>query len=497
MQWITNQASQYKDRIAIREDGKAYTYDDLVRAAGKVATFLLAGTEDLRSARIAYMVNPGIDYVAVQWGIWQAGGVAVPICLSYPQEAIRYYLEDSDAEMIICSKDYLDLLLPLTAQLAIRIAETEQAMKGSGTDPVLPKIEVNRDAMILYTSGTTDKPKGVVSTHANIICQITTLVEAWAWSREDQIISFLPLHHVHGIINVVGCALWSGACVHFMLGFDPSGVFDLILKEKLTVFMAVPTIYYKLIQYFNNLDPEVQQKLKKKFSRFRLMVSGSAALPVTVLDHWKVITGHTLLERYGMTEMGMAISNPLHGARKAGYIGFPLPGVDVRLIDDKGMPVPEGQAGEIQIRGPNVFREYWRKPVATREAFTPDGWFRTGDIAVIEKEYYKILGRNSVDIIKSGAYKISALEIEEALRTIEGVKDTAVVGLPDEEWGEIIAAAIQSPRLGAGDIPAIKADLLRKLPGYKLPRIYRFVAELPRNAMGKVVKQEVKTIFNT
>jgi len=495
MTFIIQQAIQFKGRVAIREGIKAFTYDELILRAGKVATFLLRGKDDLGSARIAYMVNPGIAYVAVQWGIWQAGGVAVPLSLNHPEEAVRYYLRDSGAEVVICSPEYVKSLQPLASGMQLNLTDTEKVLEDQDLKPFFPRIEGQRDAMILYTSGTTDKPKGVVSTHANIRSQITTLVEAWEWSSEDQIISFLPLHHVHGIINVVGCALWSGACVHFMPEFDPSGVFHLILEENLTLFMAVPTIYYKLIQYFNRLDPEAKQKLRDRFGRFRLMVSGSAALPVSVLDQWKVITGHTLLERYGMTEIGMAISNPLHGARKAGYVGMPLPGVGARLMDEEGKPVREGQPGEIQIKGPNVFKEYWQKPVASRESFTSDGWFRTGDIALVEHGYFRILGRNSVDIIKSGGYKISALEIEEALRAIEGVKDTAVVGIADEEWGELIAAAIQSPHLGEEDIPAIKESLLKKLPGYKMPRLYRFVAELPRNAMGKVVKQEVKTIF--
>lgn len=495
MQFITQQANQYKGRIAIREGDKAYSYEELKQAAGNASAFLMLEKDDLNGARIAFMVNPGLDYVAVQWGIWQAGGVAVPICLSYPEEAIRYYLEDSAAEMVICSPVYVELLQPLADQMQIQIADTGQVLKDQGSNPAFPKLDGPREAMILYTSGTTNKPKGVVSTHSNITSQIKTLIEAWEWSREDQIISFLPLHHVHGIINVVSCALWSGACVHFMPEFETARVFRLIMEEELTVFMAVPTVYYKLIQYYHTLDPETNQKLQERFGHFRLMVSGSAALPVSVLDQWKTITGHTLLERYGMTEIGMAISNPLRGTRKPGYVGLPLPGVGVRLVDDEGKPVSEGEPGEIQITGTNVFKEYWNKPAANREAFTDDGWFRTGDIAVVESGYYRILGRNSVDIIKSGGYKISALEIEEVLRTNENVKDAAVVGLPDEEWGEIIGAAIQSPNLGTKDIPDLKAWLLKKLPAYKTPRVYRFVSELPRNAMGKVVKQEVKSIF--
>jgi malonyl-CoA/methylmalonyl-CoA synthetase len=220
------------------------------------------------------------------------------------------------------------------------------------------------------------------------------------------------------------------------------------------------------------------------------MVSGSAALPVSVLEEWKEISGHTLLERYGMTEIGMAISNPYKGERRPGYIGQALPGVSIRIADEGG----EGTAGEIQVKGANVFKEYWNKPEETREAFTADGWFKTGDIAVFEDGSYKILGRNSVDIIKSGGYKISALEIEEVLRLHPKIKDCAVVGLADEEWGEIIGACL----VASGDAPEPKqldTWVKERLPAYKTPRKYIIRGDLPRNVMGKVTKNELKSMF--
>lgn len=225
--------------------------------------------------------------------------------------------------------------------------------------------------------------------------------------------------------------------------------------------------------------------------KFRLMVSGSAALPVTVMEKWETISGHLLLERYGMTEIGMALSNPYKGERRAGYVGFPLPGVEIRLVNEHYQDVVD-EPGEILVKGNNVFREYWRKLEATRDSFI-DGWFKTGDIAVIENGYYRILGRSSTDIIKSGGYKISALEIEEVLRTYPHIKDCAVVGLESEEWGEVVATALILNK----SIQTEELDLwLReRLPPYKLPRKYKTVAELPLNAMGKVVKAEVKKLF--
>ena len=227
--------------------------------------------------------------------------------------------------------------------------------------------------------------------------------------------------------------------------------------------------------------------------KFRLMVCGSAALPASIMEKWKVISGHTLLERYGMTEIGMAISNPYDGERRAGYIGKPLPGVLARLVDEQNQEVEAGQPGEIQIKGASVFKKYWGKAEATAKTFTTDGWFKTGDIAVVEDGYYRILGRDSVDIIKSGGYKISALEIEEVLRKHPLIKDCGVVGIPDEEWGELVVAALIP--LGEIDTKALNQWMREQMPAYKTPRKYLILDELPRNAMGKVVKNDLKKLF--
>ncbi len=314
-------------------------------------------------------------------------------------------------------------------------------LAASPTMPPCPTFPVERRAMILYTSGTTSRPKGVVTTHANIAAQIKSLVDAWEWSATDRILLCLPLHHVHGIINVVCCALWSGATCHMLPRFDANAVWDCIAGGGLTLFMAVPTVYAKLIAAWDAASPERRAELSAACSRLRLMVSGSAALPVSTLQRWKEISGHTLLERYGMTEIGMALSNPLHGERVPGSVGTPLPGVEVRLVEAHGKPAAPGTPGEIEVRGPAVFAEYWAKPDATREAFR-DGWFRTGDTAVVENGIYRILGRTNIDILKTGGHKVSALEIEEALRQHPAVAECAVVGVPDPEWGERVAAAV-------------------------------------------------------
>lgn len=347
---------------------------------------------------------------------------------------------------------------------------------------------------MLYTSGTTNKPKGVVTSHSNIESQITSLVQAWQWHKDDHILNILPLHHVHGIINVMSCALWSGACCEFLPKFNAQSVWDLFTKGQLTLFMAVPTIYYKLIKHYEESTADEKKRYSESCRSFRLMVSGSAALPIPILEKWEKLTGQRLLERYGMTEIGMALSNPYEGERRAGHVGKALPDVELRLMGENGEIVSDNMAGEIQIKGPNVFLEYWQKDQATREAFTQDGWFKTGDIALLNDAYYKILGRDSVDIIKSGGYKISALEIEDILLQHKSIHECGVVGLPDEEWGEIVAAALIT-ELSDKDIPELKTWISNKLPSYKVPRKYIILPELPRNTLGKLTKKKLVSEF--
>jgi malonyl-CoA/methylmalonyl-CoA synthetase len=304
----------------------------------------------------------------------------------------------------------------------------------------------------------------------------------------------LPLHHVHGIVNILGCALWSGARCELHPRFDPRATWERLASGELTLFMAVPTIYRRLIQAWEAKTPEVRRRWSQGSTGLRLMVSGSAALPVQTLEQWKDITGHVLLERYGMTEIGMALSNPLDGERRPGHVGTPLPGVEVRLVDERGQPVPAGSPGEIEVRGPGVFLEYWRRPEATREAFR-DGWFRTGDTAALEERSYRILGRTSIDIIKTGGYKVSALEIEEVLRAHPAISECAVVGVDDPDWGERVCAAIEPAPGETLSLEELQAWAKQRLAPYKVPRSLICVSSLPRNAMGKVVKPDVGAHF--
>jgi len=457
---------------------------------------VLAGRDDLAEARVAFLAPPGFHYVAIQWGIWRAGGIAVPLAVSHPPPELEYVLNDAEVETVVVHPNFAAVMQAVHPPPSARTITTDEAV-GTAPRSLLPGVAAGRRAMIVYTSGTTGKPKGVVTTHANIAAQVTSLVTAWEWRADDWILLVLPLHHVHGIINVLTCALWAGARCEMPPKFDAERVWARIAAGELTLFMAVPTVYGKLITAWEAAAPERRRAWSAGCAppRMRLMVSGSAALPVQRLERWREISGHVLLERYGMTEIGMALSNPLRAERRPGFVGAPLPHVEARLVDEEGRPVPPGTPGEIEVRGATVFLEYWRRPDETAAAFR-DAWFRTGDVAVVEHGAYRILGRSSVDIIKTGGYKVSALEVEEVLRTHPAIAECAVVGVEDPEWGERICAAVE--RRGEVDLTlaALQAWAKERLAPYKIPRALRSVHTLPRNAMGKVTKPEVAKLFN-
>ncbi len=476
-------ARSHGDRTAILAAEGRFSYRGLLHASAGVAAALLGRRADLEEARVALLAPASFPYVAVQWGTWRAGGIVVPLALSHPAPELEYAIRDAQAETVVVQPDLAANLAAVRLPPGTRLLTTDEAL-GTSPGAPLPAVSVGRRAMMLYTSGTTGKPKGVVTTHANIAAQVTSLITAWEWRADDRILLVLPLHHVHGIVNVLTCALWAGASCAMRPRFEAEAVWSDFAGGELTLFMAVPTIYKKLIR----------RAWSAAGARLRLMVSGSAALPLQTLEQWRAISGHTLLERYGMTEIGMALSNPLRGERRAGYVGTPLPGVELRLVTDAGLPVAPGGAGEIEVRGPAVFLEYWRQPEMTAAAFR-DGWFRTGDVAVCEDGAYRILGRQSIDIIKTGGYKVSALEIEEVLRTHPAIAECAVVGVADPDWGERVSVAVELRGTGELGLAALEAWAKDRLAPYKVPRALRCVTALPRNALGKVMKPEVAALF--
>jgi malonyl-CoA/methylmalonyl-CoA synthetase len=489
---LIDRAIAHENNIAIVASTGTFTYRDLRQTAAEIATNLLHQQTDLQEQRVAFLIPPGFEYVATLWGIWQAGGVAVPLCVVHPRPELEYVIADSAATIIIAHPDFADRLRPIAEERNLRFILTSEYLPVKISP--LPRIDITRRALILYTSGTTGKPKGVVTTHQNIQAQITSLVTAWKWTASDRILHVLPLHHIHGIINVLSCALWVGAECQMLPKFDAETVWQRIMAGNLTLFMAVPTIYVKLIKVWETADGELQKQMSAGCRQMRLMVSGSAALPLPVLESWQNISGHFLLERYGMTEIGMALSNPLHGERLAGYVGNPLPEVTVRLVDENDNLVAPGTPGEIQVHSPSVFLEYWQKPEATARAFC-DRWFRTGDLAILENGGYRILGRMSVDIIKTGGYKVSALEIESVLLAHPDILECAVVGIEDPEWGERVCAALVLLPESDLTLASLRSWAKERIATYKVPAQIVVVEELPRNAMGKLTKPSIAQLF--
>ena len=485
----------YQDRVAVVTPDGTFTYADLDRASRAVAGALLGSAADLHEARVAFFIPPGFEYTAVQRGIWRAGGIAVPLALSHPAPELEYVLRDAGAAIVIGTPASRDLLAPVAEKTGTRFMTSVDALAHPTRDD-LPHVGAPRRAMIVYTSGTTGRPKGVVTTHAILGAEIGAMVEAWEWRPGDRMLLTLPLHHAHGIMNGLLAPLAVHATCEILPAFDAVTVWERFASGEITVFTAVPTIYHRLIAAWEQAPADRQQAWSAGAHRARLMMCGSAALPVQTLARWRGISGHTLLERYGMTETGMILSNPLHGDRRPGFVGTPMPGVEVRVVDESGTPVPDGTPGEVETRGPLVFLEYWGRPDETKAAFR-DGWFRSGDTAVREQGSYRLLGRSSVDIIKTGGFKVSALEIEEVLRMHPAIAECAVVGVADEEWGERVAAAIELRPAATLELPELQQWAKDRLAPYKVPRLLRTLDALPRNAVGKVVKPDVAALFAT
>lgn len=490
---LIQRAAGFGEKTAVEDWTGSFTYADLLCVSRFAALNLLGDEKDLEEGRVAFLVPPGFEYVALTLGVWMAGGVSVPLGISHSPREIKYAVEDSRAETVVLHPALAGRLEGVLSDADVRLRKLPEVLRPARGE--LPRIPEERRAMIIYTSGTTSRPKGVVSTHLGIKAQINSMTEAWEWAPEDSVLNVLPLHHLHGILNVVLCCLWSGARCVMMDGFGAREVWKRFERKDLTLFMAVPTIYSKLIDLWDDFSVAQRRRMRDCLSGFRLMVSGSAALPASVLEKWKEISGQVLLERYGMTETGMVLSNPYRGERLPGRVGFAMPGVEVGIFDENDRLLGVEGQGEIRVRGRGVFLEYWGKPRETESVFC-DGWFRTGDIALVEPGgSFRILGRESVDIIKSGGYKISALEIEEVLREHPLIRECAVVGVADPDWGERIGAALVLSEGPSIDLEELRGWASGRLARYKLPTRLLLLSSLPRNPMGKVTKNRIKQSF--
>jgi malonyl-CoA/methylmalonyl-CoA synthetase len=474
------------------------TYRDVLSDAERVALTLLARSADLGGERVGLFAHPGAELVAGFFGILLAGGTVTVLSPLHPPAESIYVCQDARVRRTLVGAgldDRAGELALLYPQDVVSLPAAIGSDRAGGL--ALPTIAADRPALQLYTSGTTGKPKGAVLTHGNLGVQQELLGRAWGMSAEDVLLHALPLHHMHGISIALLTAIGSGASVVLLERFDAMRV--LAEMRQATVFMGVPTVYAKLVSTFAELPAPVRDEVSAGPRGLRLCTSGSAALPVTIGEAWRAISGQYPLERFGMTEVGVALSNPLEGDRRPGTVGQPLPTVDVKVVGEDGKTLPAGEVGELYVRGPSVFAGYFGRPEADAASFVPAGdgggpWFRTGDtVSQAADGYVTILGRTSVDILKSGGYKLSALEIEAVLREHPAVDDVAVVGVPDPTWGErVVAAVIARPgREAECDGELLAAFARERLAAYKVPRTWFVVTELPRTAVGKVKKKEL------
>ncbi|CAN7001088.1 hypothetical protein IGI04_020335 [Brassica rapa subsp. trilocularis] len=530
---VLSEGSNACDRIAIKADEKSYSYGQLTSSALTISKLFCRedttnggeskkyeGFGSLKGARVGIVAKPSAEFVAGVLGTWFSGGVAVPLALSYPEAELLYVMNNSDISVLLSTEDHSETMKTIAAKSDARFHLIPSVLNSTSETVTRNQFQddsfeedgklLDDPALIVYTSGTTGKPKGVVHTHKSINSQVRMLTEAWEYTSADHFLHCLPLHHVHGLFNALFAPLYARSSVEFLPKFSVSGIWrrwresypvnDDKTDNPITVFTGVPTMYTRLIQGYEAMDQETKESSAFAAQKLRLMMSGSSALPRPVMHQWESITGHRLLERYGMTEFVMAISNPLRGARKAGTVGKPLPGVEAKIVQDVN---DADGVGEICVKSPSLFKEYWNLPEVTKESFTEDGYFKTGDAGRVDEDgYFVILGRTSADIMKVGGYKLSALEIESTLLEHPTVAECCVLGLPDKDYGEAVTAIIvaeagakrkredeSKPVMTLEELCGWAKD---KLAPYKLPTRLIIWESLPRNAMGKVNKKELK-----
>ena len=482
------------DKVAVYAGDRIYSYADLAKGSARYANTLTAlgvGQGD----RVCAYIDKSIDNIFLYLACLRAGIVYQPLNPAFKPAEVNYYLADARAAMVVCSGNNEDWVKAAATRAGIERVLTldrdgtgtlSDAAKSASTDFATVQCDGSELACLLYSSGTTGKPKGIKLSHDNLVANVRTLVDLWGFTTDDVLIHALPLFHVHGLFVALGCILTVGASLHLLEKFD-AGIIIGLLPES-TVLMGVPTFYTRLLQ-----SPDLTEDA---CGLMRLFICGSAPLQENTFNQFRQQTDHAILERYGTSETGMSTSNPLNGERRAGAVGKPLPDVLVKIVDDDGNEVAGNGIGEILLKGPNVFSGYWNLDAVNRSAFTEDGYFRTGDLAKRDADgYIRIVGR-AKDMIISGGENIYPKEIEQCLDRIEGVSESAVVGLDDADLGERVVAVLVTDPDCRLDEAGIIAGLKTQLAGFKVPKQICFVDELPRNTMGKVQKNKLRETLN-
>ena len=490
------------DAVAIETgDGEplAYTWRDLDRGTAMLANLL--GSLDLPAgARIAVQTEKSVEALMLYLAVLRAGFVYLPLNTAYQSAEIDYFIGNAEPSVVVCSGKNFGWVSRIAFKAGTAHVFT---LNENRTGSLLERAAVHGDvqtpavraasdlAAILYTSGTTGRSKGAMLSHGNLLSNARVLKDYWGWRAGDVLIHALPIFHVHGLFVASHGALLNGSRMIWFSKFDPKAVIARL--PDASVFMGVPTLYVRLLG-----DAGLTRDACR---RMRLFISGSAPLLIETFEQFRERTGHTILERYGMSETVMLTSNPYRaedGERRGGTVGFPLPGVGVRVVDDSGAACPAGEIGHLQVRGPNVFAGYWRMPEKTKEEFSADGWFKTGDVGRIGADGYVTIVGRSKDLIISGGFNVYPAEIEGVINEMPGVAESAVVGVPHPDFGEAVIAVVV-PRSGARtpDGDAMVAALKSRIANFKVPKRVFVVDELPRNTMGKVQKNLLRAQHET
>jgi malonyl-CoA/methylmalonyl-CoA synthetase len=466
-----------------------YTWHDLDRGSAMIAN-LLRSLDLPAGSRIAVQTEKSVEALMLYLAVLRAGFVYLPLNTAYQAGEIEYFVGNAQPAVVVCSGRSFPWVSRIAFQKGTRHVFTlnedrsgsllERAAHQPDDQAPVPR-KADDLACILYTSGTTGRSKGAMLTHGNMLSNAQVLKTFWGWREGDVLIHALPLFHVHGLFVACHGALLNGSRMLWFAKFDPRATIERF--RDATVFMGVPTLYVRMLAE-DTLTPQA-------CARMRLFLSGSAPMLVETFEAWRARTGHTIVERYGMSETIMLTSNPYHGdpsRRKGGTVGQPLPGVQVRVHGDDGRPCAVDEIGNIEVKGPNVFAGYWQMPEKTKEEFTADGWFKTGDVGRFDADGYLTIVGRSKDLVISGGYNVYPAEIEGFINDMPGVAESAVVGVPHPDFGEAVVAVVV-PKPGATlDANAIVAKLKQQIANFKVPKRVFVVAELPRNAMGKVQK---------